>query len=158
MLRTRLALLALAAGLSLTSGCMNFPRPFGCGFSGGCCCPPPAGGCCPPADGCCDGGLVSGYGGFGGVVGTPCCSSHAGPPGAVEGPILVPPNGMPPNGVLPNGMPPNGVPHNGVPPNGVPPNGVPPVGLENGGLAPNPNPRLVPLPQAPVTPYTPTGR
>jgi hypothetical protein len=131
MLRTRLALLALAAGLSLTSGCMSWPRPFGCGSSGGCCCPPAAGGCC-------EGGLVSGYGGFGGVVGTPCCSSHAGPPGAVEGPIL---------------MPPNGVPHNGVPHNGMPP-----VGLENGGLAPNPNLRLVPLPQAPVTPYSPTGR
>jgi hypothetical protein len=91
MLRTRLASLALAAGLSLTSGCLNFSRPWGSG-PGGC--------CCPPAGGCCDGVTA----GFGGVVGTPCCSSHAAPPGAVEGPVLVPPHGVPPagpdNGVL----------------------------------------------------------
>ena len=114
MLRTRLASLALAAGLSLTSGCMNFPRPFGCFGSGGGC-------CCPPANGCCDGVVAS----FGGVVGTPCCASHAGPPGAVEGPMLLPQNG------------------------------APPVGVGNGVLTPIPNPHLVPLPQAPATPYTP---
>ena len=101
MLRTRLALLALAAGLSLTSGCMNFPRPFGCFGSGG--------SCCPPANGCCD-GMVASFGGVvgtpccGGTVGTPCCGSHAAPPGVVEGPVLLPQNGAPPvnggNGVL----------------------------------------------------------
>jgi hypothetical protein len=95
MLRTRLAWLALTAGLSLTSGCMNFPRPFGCFGSGGC--------CCPPANGCCDGVVAS----FGGVAGTPCCGSHAAMPGAVEGPVLMPHNGAPPVSVG-NGAPPVG--------------------------------------------------
>jgi hypothetical protein len=111
MLRTRLASLALVAGLSLTSGCMNFWRSWGCG----------SGGCCPPANGCCDGVVA----GFGGVAGTPCCGSHAAPPGVVEGPMLLPQNG------------------------------APPVNGGNGVLTPIPNPNLVPLPHAPATPYTP---
>jgi hypothetical protein len=120
MLRTRLASLALVAGLSLTSGCMSWPRPWGCG-----CCPP-TGGC----GGCCDGAVAS-YSGVGGVVGTPCCNNH-GAPGAHEGPIAPAPDAGPLLGAMPLPSTPNGA------------------------LAPSPNPRLVPFPQAPVTPYTPS--
>ena len=116
MLRTRLASLALAAGLCLTSGCLTWiPRPC-------------ASGCCPPAGGCCD-GVVAGYGG--GVVGTPCCTSHAVPPGAIAGPALAPQDAGPLLGAMPLPGAPSGI------------------------LAPAPNPRLVPFPQAQATPYTP---
>jgi hypothetical protein len=144
MLRKRLASLALAAGLGLTSGCLGFGNPW---------CPRPA--CCPsspccaaPVNGDGVGGILSGYGG-GLVEAAPCCNSHGGPPAAVEGlgPILAPPQVAPPV----NGGPP---PVNG----GLPPvNGGAPTVLDPGALAPAPNPRLVPSPQAPPTPYTPSS-
>src|SRR5947209_2885313 len=118
MLRTRLASLALAAGLTFTSGCLTWtPRPWGAGC------------CCPPAGGCCD-GVVAGYGGVGGVVGTPCCNTHPGL-GAIDGPGPMPQDAGPLLGAMPLPGTPSGV------------------------LAPSPNPRLVPFPQATVTPYTP---
>ena len=114
MLRTRLASLALAASLSLASGCLTFCRPA-------------ASGCCPPAGGCCDGVVA----GFGGVIGTPCCTSHSAPGGVVEGPVLGPQDAGPPLAALP--LP----------------------GAPEGLLAPGQAPRLIPSPQAPITPYTP---
>ncbi len=131
MLCTRLASLALAAGLIPFTGC--------CGWFGNrCCCPGPAP-CCSPSP-CCGGAMTGCCGspvdGFGGVVGTPCCNSNGLPTG--EGPVLMPQAPL-------------------VGPPAVPP--VPPAGDPGSILAPEANPRLVPAPQqaAPI-PYTPTRR
>src|SRR5947209_9499949 len=74
MLRSRLASLALAAGLIPFTGC--------CGWFGNrCCCPAPAP-CCSPSP-CCGPAMTGCCGspveGFGGVVGTPCCNPHGFP-------------------------------------------------------------------------------
>jgi hypothetical protein len=137
MLRTRLASLALAAGLLPLTGCMG--GLFGWRCCPGSCCPGPSPCCAPAAPGCCGDVGVSG---FEGVVGTPCCNSHSMPPMNGDGPVLLPQAPVPPP--MPPGPPPGQV-------------GPPQVG-DPGALAPAPNPRLVPSPQAPATPYTPTRR
>jgi hypothetical protein len=151
MYRSRIAGLALAAGLSLVAGCSSCTQfsLFGggkpaCCPAGGACCPEGGASCgpapCMSAPSCYEGycGMGSGNEGYCGMG-----------PGLHEGgPFLGVPGGevIPPAG-----------PELTMPPLAPPPGGVP-LAPPQGGTPVGPPPRLVPEPQAQGVPYTPAAR
>ncbi len=146
MFRSRIARVALAAGLGLVSGCMGMSQHSWFRRAPVMCCGQCEGGCCGPCEGgCCAGGdgVMGGYEGGpvldgGGYEGGPVLDGGGPVLGPAPGDLMVPP--PPP---LPPAPP--------LAPGAVAPPPVPDYGAPQ--LAPPP--RLVPQP-APPTMYQPT--